>query len=324
LNKYEITSAIRESGGGAGIEIKFSGPAVNGGRMRMSDFVQSAHGLQILVDTASKELRGDQSTIPPLEAQIDANFQRASFDFYVWLAHNATTVGIATLALIESDATSKALELLSKVFGAAGSLFELVKASKGKEPTAITQTISNNGAIQNNYFFAEGSNPVIVSPDVEKLFKNRELREGAQAFVSPLRHDGIEQIELKPDNQNIPSLVTKDDAKAFAVPKADLKHDDESLRRYDDQIVEVVKSPFIVDRRWRLLDRTGDFGEFGAEMLDSAFTSQVTNREMFFGAGDRLKVDFTVRTYPNNRREFFVTKVHGKISPDSPDQMSLF
>ena len=315
-----MKSIATESGGG--IEIRFSGEAVNGGRMRMSDFVESAHGLEVLLSVASRELSGGNSGKAPLEPLIDANFERASFDFYVWLTTAGPAVGVATLALIQSDATPKALEVLSKVFGAVGSLFELVKASKGEKPTEVTQTINSNGAIQNNYFFAEGSKPIFVSSDVAKLFENRELREGAQAFISPLHSDGIEQIALKLDNQDEPSIVTKADAKAFTLSKPEFKNED-SFLSYENQVVEVVKSPFSADRRWRLFDRTGDFGEFGAEMLDETFTSIVTHREMFFGAGDRLKIDFKVRTFPN-RREFFVTKVHGKITPDSPDQLSLF
>jgi hypothetical protein len=287
------------------IDVTYFGPLVEGGRIGAMDLGPSIFGLGKMVSQASLVLYGDSTRV---NVEVEADFERGSFGLEAFIVSAAEGVWEA----LASDDLTNVLTNLGLGVGGTVGLFKVFRWIRGrkveraeKTPTGVTLTIHDESL---HLTFVE-----------YKLLVNPEMIEALESFVLPLKREGIDGVQIRPERGE-PETITRHEASYFTrrvLPEEEISVDSSTA------IVEVVSPSFREGNKWRLAQGSTTFW---AEVLDEDFLQRVYRHEITFGKGDALHVEMettTTRTAGELQYDRIVIRVLKVIEADRGTQGTL-
>jgi hypothetical protein len=268
--------------------LRYDGPAVADGSMRVSDL---APALLALGDLVTGTHRVVHPGSPPLEVDIRSTRQ-GSFvvEMLAVLAERAPEL------LVSDEATSIA-NTVAIVTGAHG-IFDYLRILRGRrivDQESITDPESGAEVIR--ITLEDGA--VIDAPaDLVRAGNAIEIRRHAKGVVNPLRRDGIEGVSFEADEVETTVRVGPEDVDAFDVPDDGVDGEPEPVH------AEVVLRPRTVSLEdggaWRMTDGQGR--SLSVVFEDESFMRSVQSKRQPIGLGDRLVA--RIRTEPGAGRKW--------------------
>ncbi|MCC7138151.1 MAG: hypothetical protein IT460_06940 [Planctomycetes bacterium] len=290
------------------VRVRYEGPALNAGWMRLADFGPALTGLGAAVDESCRLLSVPDSK---LVVGIAPEFRRGSFEFPVVLA---------TLALVSDPSLLSALDharqIVKAFFGEELGLLDILRRVRGKKPDKV-ELLPDGGA----NLVINGSNNIIVGP-VFQLATNRAVVHGVGSFLKPLAEDGIDRVTTEGPDGAALVAIAKDEAADIraASDRALFPARTESVSR--DTVVELVRPSLDHDRRTWEVREVGAAHVLRAKMEDETWLGRIEARDVVFVAGDayRVRLEFELEFGPRGgieTRNPRITKVHELIRPHS-------
>jgi hypothetical protein len=257
----------------ASIAIRYSGPALEAGRMDVYQAATNMLAFSEFMVVAVKAIYGEQA-----EAKAEVSgFEHGSFitDLLV------TVVGPATSIFTTHETTLKAL--WQGIRGA----FDLWKHLRGKPPAKVESGGDGAVSITN----CNGST-ITVNHNVTKIVFNEKATAAAEKFVREgLSHPGYQRLDIDSYDSAEPEfvqIVSVDaaDAPSFVSVAPETTLSDNVLR----MTLILVAAVFQEGNKWRFSDGTSTFS---ATIVDKEFLAAVDLGERF-GKGDVMDVDLRI------------------------------
>ena len=252
--------------------VRYTGPAVEDGRMPVRDLAPALLALGEVFTEASLFLHPKQD---PVALEIQATAEGSFVVDLILHAPGAAWDQMSTLA--SSDAATMIVFLKELVVGNSvdTSLFGLFKWLKGRK--VVEREAAAPGKIR---FTTADVDSIEVPSDVAVMHDNIRIRRRVQRFVEPLGRQGVDGLEFRSDEEVTLSLEETDLPSFELPPSPEAALLDEEIELY----LEVVSPTFKDDNKWRLSD--GD-KIFWAQILDEDFWHKVDTGESF-SKGDKL------------------------------------
>lgn len=269
-------------------EIIFDGEAVEDNSIDARDLAGSILSLGDLIDRASLLTEGS----PRMALRVKSGFKPGSFEV-------AFEIGHKLIDLFSSKNTTAVVNIL-QILGFTGGVFGLVqfirKARRRNSDSSAKKeilTIERQELITVHFDDGESMD---VPQQVFRLYDDMKAREAAEKFVSPLKEEGIDEIRLRYQGEE--SVVISDQE----VDYFDAPDDSDTIKTENENqmILIITNISFIPGAKWRVSD--GGATPFFVSILDEDFLNQVVEREILFGANDRLQVILrTTQEYRNGK-----------------------
>jgi hypothetical protein len=262
--------------------ISYNGEAVRNGQMDVRELAPALLAAGTLLQKANALLNGDRARV---SVKVRSEFKHASF--HVACVVTQDLIDQAKTFLLRHPDIKDAKDILEIIFFYAGGgvgLFRLIKWLKKRQPTEGGITFKDNGIVE---ITVEGSS-VQTTNNVYNLYLDSEVRQAAERIVAPLKHEGMESLEVRAgDNEE---RVTTEEAESFEVePEGDL-----SLDNTSDVLLEIVRLSYKPEHKWGFSD--GD-RNFNAAMEDQEFWDQIISGMVRFTKGDQIRARLRTRTF---------------------------
>jgi hypothetical protein len=260
------------------LEVRYSGPTPDRGRMSAVDLGPAILGLGEMVGQASRVLYGDDTRV---RVEVQANPKQASFGIEFF----AVAVGPELLPLLGLQDLAAIAAILGFSGGSAVAtvkgLVWLVRWIRGRKINKVEKVGDQIEITIND----ESTN---ITVNEYKVFVNSEVRRGLKAVVSPLEQEGFERVSVQSENDP-PQVIEKGESEIFA--RIPLPEEEISVDR-STAILEIVSPSFRDSYKWRFAQGGTTFF---VDILDEKFLAEVAKHSELFGAGDALKVELEIR-----------------------------
>lgn len=260
--------------------IGYDGPALETREMAVRDLAPALLALGELFTNASVALYPNRE---PVSLSIRAT---ADGSFLVQLVVLTKEAWDASIDIWGSKPAAALANLVAAVYTGKGVL-ALIKRLGGRSPSElkIEQPASGDVRIE----LPDGTRMEIPA-DVWLLYARPDIRRNAQAIVSPLKREGIDQLEFREQRYGPPVLaITAADVPAFDLAATD--GDDVVNDSERTTLVEIVGLSYSPNAKWRLREGASSFA---AAIQDQSFWERVHRREIKFAEGDMLRVRLRV------------------------------
>jgi len=245
------------------LQIAYTGPALEEGRMPMLALGIGLRGQALLIQRVKDILYGDKAAI---RVEIDPSFEAGSLIVPVHILSDAVTAGVHLLAGEVFTALANLLAVLG--FGGVNvlTIYTLFKRLKGRpieKTTDVPQDLKIDMPIE-----------LLI-----KIYNDPEVQIQLRKTVDPLHSDGIEAFQTRRDGHVIETVGKHD------LQVADLA-EIESLTKDEEIDLGIEKAAWRRNLAWHLNDGTTSFD---AKIEDESFWKRVEAGEPF-ADGDRLRV----------------------------------
>lgn len=247
------------------LQIAYTGPATDGGRMSMLTLGGGLAGHALLVERVGLLLYGEQVT---LQTEVDPSFEAGSLIIPVYIVSNTVHHAETLLSGQGAVAFGFLLALLGFFGIDARSLYELFKRFKGRQiekPDDVERLrdLKLDLAIE-----------LLI-----RIYNDAEVQKHLRRTINPLHQEGIEEFQTR-RNGLVLNRVTKSDLRAADEAELEDFSSDEEIE------LDIEKSAWRRDLAWHFNDgRT----RFDAKIDDDLFWKRIDQGEPFSG-GDRLRV----------------------------------
>ena len=279
--------------------VSFEGPAFVEHTMEVRDLAPALLALGQAFDRANGLLNGDRASV---SLSVRAT-RPGSFELVLFLEQVLEGAGdILTGDLFTSAANLTEIVTGGPILGAG--LFTLVKRLRGRKPNISSQ--------QPDSVVFEAENVRIVVPtEVARLYSDKPIRDQLEAFVRPLRKEGVERVVFRRGQTELES-VRREEAEYF---KAEAENTNTTEYIIPSQRLQITSLVFSKKGKWRLSDGA-NVHWYAMEDMDFATAIQQGKR---FGKDDILvcEVLMTQRLDETSklRLEYSVMRVLQHIAP---------
>ena len=253
---------------------------------------------------------------PDVNVRVRANFEEGCFDISFDLIQVLKDAGTLVRAIEVADAKTL-LEWIGLVGGPStalgGGLWGFLKWKRGR---TIRSAERNEHESRPTYTISvEGDgNTIEIAAPVYQLATSSRVRAAQRGVVSPLKHEGIESVEVREDGQPITTLTKEEfQGGAFDILEGEVAGE-ERLEPQEIDCVLVIRAPvFVEGLKWHFW-----LGQqrISASISDESFSRRVFSGGERFGVGDRLHVRLCLTqvltpqgTYRNEYDIPLVTKI---------------
>ena len=290
----------------------YDGDAIEDGEMSAAELGPALIAISELFTTANDLFNGTETTVA---TNVKANFKEGSFEVLLHI-HQALChpTAILTPGVFVLGASSLITKVIGKAIdkvedkledGVVEGLFKLFGVLKGRKPQKIEQDDSRKVSV----FVLGNNNSITVSQDTAKLYEDPSTRTYAALVASPLRHDGIKNLRITRDNEEIVQLERRDFTQEAEVSTENTDDQGEAPQ----QLIVEISKPAFVEGKWSVSDGSK---RFQVDMEDETFKSRVHAREVGFYDGDLYRVEMVTTQRLKNRRlttERKITRVIGPV-----------
>lgn len=299
--------------------IKYTGAAVDGKSMDVSDLAPSLIALSDLLKIVNKKYNGERAGLKIL---VNADLEQNCFELGVELVQNLWE---SVSQLIEDDKVKTAKQIAEWVgiIGSVGiSLYGLIKLLKGKEVESVTKLKQEDGRNNVQIIIKGDGNKVVVPQQVYEIYADKNARKKAVEVLSPLHEDGYDQLEFY-KGKKVFEKFTKEDAPQIdcgdcpeVIPKNIVKS---AIRT----TVGIRKPAYEGLSKWTLVYRKA----YEASIEDIEWLNKFQNNQVQAPPGTSLDVELEETIIIDQHGEaieeptYTVKKVHGTVSP--PQQMTF-
>lgn len=256
--------------------VRYAGSSLDDGRMPIKDLAPAL----LSISGAFQEIH---SLVYPNEQPISVDIQataKGSFLLELILA-NGKDLFEQVVDFFSSKETEAALNLVQLV-GLLVTAIDLIKQGiKSEEKT-------EKGEIK--LTFKDGTS-MTVPEEAAKVIKSVEVREQIKTFVSPLKTDGIDRIEITSEKTETVSIV-KNEANNFELPPMKEEEYEPVISVIYLQLLSVAFN----NGKWRVSDGNN---KFHVSIEDEDFKQSMNNKT--FNENDRLKVRLRTEQRVNSK-----------------------
>ena len=285
--------------------VVYDGEDIANGTIDVRDLAPSLLALADLVDSVAAHGLQD---VPRYSLRVKSDFKTGSFEVGLELAHLYQQI-VSLFSTQDAQAIASMLQILG-ISGAFG-LFQLVRKSKGRNPTKVT--IEHTERVTITF---EGEEPDSIPASVFDLFKNFGARKAIERLVEPLNRDGVDTFKFRTNSEDR-FVIKKDELPYFKAP-SDLEG--ETVSFAETRLV-IVSPSFIPQNKWKFYDGAKNFF---ASIEDKFFVFEVQRGREAFRKGDMLFVTLKTTQWIEAGRlrvEYAIDKVHSH--EPSPRQENL-
>ena len=279
----------------ASFSIKYSGSALDSGRMDVKDLAPALLSIGELFEAVNLVLyRGAEKIDVQVSTTKNGSFEvgleliNHSWDALALLADNKHAQGATVL-----------LALLGSVYGAGKGVLWLIQKSRGKKPKEVKHL--DNGNVKLTFEHTT----ITIPLQTLYLYQDVSVRESATKVIyDPLLKDGITQISLKDEKDEF--IVAQKERDFFQKP---LSPDETLLEDSRTSAFSIVSLAFKEENKWRLFDGNSIINVF---IEDKSFLSKVDKNLISFSKNDVLvcEVKYTqIKTSEGLKTNYVVTKV---------------
>jgi len=273
------------------LDIIFSGPSLEDGRMNVRDLAPSMLAVGALFDAANQTLNGSGIS---LDVNVRATKPGSFHILYEVIQPITSNIPIQGLL-------STAEQIKDLLFGTSAGLiiglFFLVKWLRGRKPKVEK--------VNDDLFRLTIDNQSYDVPlKLLRLYQDVSVRRALADMTRPVREPGIDIIEIREDKKLL-QKATKEDINAFDMPELQEPLLDETSRH----AFSIISLAFKEDNKWRLTDGKAVFHVL---MKDAEFQKKVDNNNVAFAKGDVLVCDLHTiqwQTQEGVKTEYEVVKV---------------
>lgn len=218
-------------------QLRYDGPALSEHGMDVSDLAPALLALGDLIKRANFAVNGDASKVNLI---VQSDFEHKCFQVNLELVQSILkTLG----AFLTDEHALKNAQTIAGWLGLVGvpttavGLFAYLAKRKGKQVESVTpvvpsdqttiSTSDSHGTVAVKFVGDGDGNTVIVNQNVYLLGEDPVIRDYAAKVVSPLRRKGIDSLQFNPENPAKGTVITKADAEAIVVGRAELKEAEE-------------------------------------------------------------------------------------------------
>ena len=256
--------------------ITYDGPALEGGRMPVSELAPALLGLGDMFAVASDIVHPEWR---PVSLNIQAT-ERGSFDVHLYL--EAEQVWDQLVDMFSSNDATALVNLKDLVIASGFGVFWLLKRLRGRRVIATERDVPKPGMIR---LQLDDTTSLEIPSDAWALAQSVEIRKHARKVVQPLDREGIEVVEFTSIGADIDGVaIEKDDLPAYELPD----ELDEALLDTEQEIwTQIASVAFPRNNKWRL--SVGEY-TFWATIADDLFLDKVESGRESFRNGDMLRV----------------------------------
>jgi len=272
--------------------VTYAGPALDAGRMRVSELAPALLALANAVKEAQSLLAADQA---PIALDIKASPREGSFIVDLVLA-DAVSFYDRVVDLFAGRDANAAVNLgsfLGWVIGGGLLIKRLAGKKVRKESTVEGQTTLE---------LSDGTRIITAAQSVT-LFRSVAFRSSMRDVVAPVGLEGVDLLRI--DHREDALTVASDEVACFDVPSVPEEEILDNEREVNLHLLNVA----FEHGKWRVSDGTI---AFFATFADEEFLGRIARNEAQFASGDRLRVMLRTRQFQTDdglRSEYTVTRV---------------
>jgi hypothetical protein len=237
--------------------------------MDVRDLAPALIAVGQLIDAANTALNADGAKV---KVQVTAT-SNGSFEIDLEVVQ---TLHERLVSLLTGTEITAAANLIALITAAGGSLFWLIKKTRGASPKSVERLSPDTVRL----VMAEST--IDISITLLRLYQDVAVRSAAQRLVEePLKNEGIDHFEVRDAAGQVLS-VEKSEAPYFSKPTIP----DETLLEQDIQSAfSIISLAFKEDNKWRLYDGNN---VINASIADQDFLARVDANQIAFSKGDIL------------------------------------
>ena len=260
--------------------IKYDGPALATHEMDVRELAPALLALSDMIKSANQAIFGDKADV---QVNVKGSFKGGSFGVDLNAVQTIYEQITSLLAGQGPTASANLLALLQALglIGGAG-LIGLMKTLRGRKPSKIEY--KDNTAIL-TVLDEETTERLVVDLNTGKLWQDKTVRKSLHQVVRPLSSDGID-VFVAGRSSNPEIVVTKDEVEWFPYDDSAVELNSSII----EQLCAIESVTFKDENKWKL----NNGQTFYAFMEDQEFLKGVSNGQIRFGKGDRLRVSLKI------------------------------
>jgi hypothetical protein len=263
--------------------LRYEGPAVADGRMRVADLAPALLALGDMVATTHRIVH---PTSPPLEVDIRST-REGSF-----VVDMLAVIAEETGKLLVSDEAGAIADTIAIVTGVHG-IFDYLRILAGRRVVDVTPT----GDVDVVRVTVDDGVTIDAPATIVQAGASIEVRRSAKYVVAPLRRDGFDAVSFDTDEVETTVRIGRTDVDAFDLPDI---ADDETIAPIHSEVVLRPRTVSLeADGSWKMTDGQGR--PLTVTFEDEAFVRRVQRAEQPIGLGDRLVVRLRTEPSPGRR-----------------------
>lgn len=260
-----------------GFSLKYGGPALDTGRMPVSDIAPALLALGALFARSGELVHPEW---PAVNLQIEANPERGSF--LVHLLLEAPSVWNQISGMFTNDNVTALVNMKDLLVLPGIGVFELIRRRRHHS------IVKQEPAARPGFVTITWTDGTVMTIPVEALtlLRDDEVQHQAARVVEPLRREGVEVVEFRTPSSQASLTITEDDVDAFDLVKLpDAEGLIELVEDRREMLLEVISIHFAGTAKWRFSDGSR---VIPVRIDDEDFKARVAEGEPF-SAGDTLR-----------------------------------
>ncbi|WP_204123019.1 hypothetical protein [Lacticaseibacillus mingshuiensis] len=253
------------------LTVHYSGPALNDGRMPITDLAPALLGLSNAIQ-AIREIEDPSGD--PISIDIQAT-SRGSFVVDLLIANGSDFIRYAA-DLLNGENSTAFINLTGYISIFSG-VVQLIKKMFGHKVRSVIK--NQDGQVT---LHLDDDTSLTVPASHLRAFQDLEVRKSIEQTVRPLKRSGVDLIEFS-STKNIAVSIASSEADDFDSPVAK----SEELQSSTSEVYLQLVSVAFEHGKWKFSDGSS---QFFAKIADTDFLTNVRKNEVQFGSTDSLRV----------------------------------
>ncbi len=275
---------------GEPLQIAYSGPGIENGRMAMDSLATGLKGQSLLIHRVSNILYGDGVTV---RVEVDPDFEQGSLVIPVHILVDGLKAARHTFAGETATALANFITIVGGFLGFTGvsgftlySIFKRLKGRRIEKPEDVPRDIKIDVTIE-----------LLI-----RVYNDPEVQAQLRKTLDPLHEDGVEEFQTRRAGAVIETVHKRD---LVAADEAEL----EDVTRDEEIDLDIEKAAWRRNLAWHFSDgRTS----FDAKIEDADFWKTIDQGEAF-SEGDKLRVHLQTTARRTRRGALKVQRTIPKV-----------